>query len=306
MDFINALLDTIDITVHQYAFDSYKALAEEMQTTLRLMFTLSIIFLGINSQMGWIPLTLQEIIKNFFRFLFIFVFATNWEIFSTTIYPILTNAPNQIGNVIMGAGKSGGSDINSALGGIFDRTITVASHMIFETPLTDMGIKILGFLLGGVGFALVIYAIFLIALAKIALAILLGLAPLFLSFMMFASTRGLFEGWMRQLMNFALIPILTYSVLIFVVALVEPLASILSDATAHAGAKTTDMYQFILSGAVSVILLNQVMGIASGIAGGMQLSTLSPIAAAARTIFRGRSPNPKLTPTSPLNSITNT
>lgn len=303
MEFINTLLSTIDITVNQYAFNSYRALAGEMQTTLKLMFMLSLIFMGINYQMGWIPATLQEMIKNFFRFVFIFVFATNWEIFSTTLYPILTTAPSQIGNVIMGAG-TGAGDINTALGGIFDRIVIVATNMIFKSDLSAIGTKILGFLLAGVGFALVIYAIFLIVLAKIALAILLGLAPLFLSFMMFATTRGLFEGWLRQLMNFALIPILTYSVLIFAVALVSPLAGGLYDASTHAGAQTNDIYQFILSAAVSVILLNQVMGIASGIAGGMQLSTLSPIAAAVRTVFRGRSPNPKTTPTSPVNSIT--
>jgi len=286
MEFINTLLSTIDITVNQYAFDSYKALAEEMKTTLRLMFMLSLIFLGINSQMGWIPTTLQEIIKNFFRFLFIFVFATNWEIFSTTIYPILTNAPSQIGNVIMGAGNGGG-DINTALGGIFDRIIIVANQMIFKSDLSAFGTKILGFLLGGVGFVVVIYAVFLIVLAKIALAILLGLAPLFLSFMMFATTRGLFEGWLRQLMNFALIPILTYSVLIFVVALVEPLAGGLYVASTKAGAQTTDMYQFILSAAVSIILLKQVMGIAAGISGGMQLSTMGAVAGAAKKGLSG-------------------
>ena len=59
----------------------------------------------------------------------------------------------------------------------------------------------------------VAYALYLLVLSKIALAILLGLAPLFFLFLLFDATRDFFVHYLRQVFNFALIPIFTAAVL---------------------------------------------------------------------------------------------
>ena len=54
----------------------------------------------------------------------------------------------------------------------------------------------------------VIYSTFLLILSKLAIALLLAVAPLILLLLIFDNTRGFFEGWLRQLANYALIPLL--------------------------------------------------------------------------------------------------
>lgn len=287
-DYIKIILDTVDHSVSRYVFNSYAALADKMGTTLRLMFILFFSTYGMSWLMGWIPATLQDFIKNLVRMIFIYTFSTHWEIFSTTLYPVVTNAPDQIGGIMLAAAGSGDStSINGTLGTMYNQIVYAASQMMFETDISAFGMKLIGFALGAVIFAMIIYAVFLIVLAKVALAVLLGLAPLFIALMTFSVTRGLFEGWLRQLMNFALIPLITYGVLIFVIAIIGSMADDIATAAKAGSLTVTKAYPLILAAGVSVILLNQVMGIASGLAGGMQLSTLSPIAAATKNAFRG-------------------
>src|SRR6185437_1481353 len=56
---------------------------------------------------------------------------------------------------------------------------------------------------------LCVYTMFLIALSSIALSVLLAIGPLFFAGLFFERTRALFEGWVAQLTNYALITILT-------------------------------------------------------------------------------------------------
>ena len=54
-----------------------------------------------------------------------------------------------------------------------------------------------------------IYAMFLLALSRIALSVLLALGPLFIALLFFESTKRFFEAWLAQLANYAFITILT-------------------------------------------------------------------------------------------------
>ncbi len=45
--------------------------------------------------------------------------------------------------------------------------------------------------------------------AKVALAALLALGPVFIVLSLFRGTRGLFEGWLKAVVSFALVPLFT-------------------------------------------------------------------------------------------------
>lgn len=58
--------------------------------------------------------------------------------------------------------------------------------------------------------------------------LLLGLAPIFITFMLFSKTRFLFDGWMQQLVNYSLQPIFMFSFLgLFVSLIFTSLSNIL-------------------------------------------------------------------------------
>lgn len=274
------ILDAVDAGVVNFVFKTYTTLADAMQTTIRLMFTLFFVTYGIAWMMRWIPGTIQDLLKNIIRMVFIFTYATNWDVFATTIYPIVTNAPDQIAGAMMGTTSE-----NDVLGIIYDKAVYAAGILMFESDTWAFATKLGGLALSGVAFAMSIYAVGLLALSKIATAVLLGMSPLFVALMTFAATRGIFEGWFRQLLNYMFVALLTYGIIIFVILMNQTNADNLYTNATAGNLTTPDIYPFLFSGGVSIVLLAQVASIASGIAGGMQLSTLSPVGTATQNMW---------------------
>ena len=124
----------------------------------------------------------------------------------------------------------------------------------------------------------VIYAAFLLILAKLALALLLGFTPLFLVLMLFQTTRGLFERWLGMLFNYSLIPLLTLAICGFSVSWVNHQLNTLVTKGVTAGA--ADVAAYVLAGSIAFLLLLQVTTIAASIGGGLGLSSVGFMSAA--------------------------
>lgn len=123
-----------------------------------------------------------------------------------------------------------------------------------------------------------VYTMFLIALSRVALAVLLAVGPLFIVLTLFDSTRRYFDAWLQELVNYALITILTVMVAALMLDLVEAYAV----QTAARGPEivTVDSLNLLLVCALVALVLQQVPPIAARLAGGGALSTLGGFAAA--------------------------
>jgi type IV secretion system protein VirB6 len=117
---------------------------------------------------------------------------------------------------------------------------------------------------------LCVYAMFLIALSHIALALLLALGPLFIVLTLFESTRKFFDAWLRQLANYALVTILTVLVAALLLDLVEEYAA--QTVALGSALKTVDALNLALVAGLVLLVLRQVLPIAAALAGGGALS----------------------------------
>jgi type IV secretion system protein VirB6 len=120
-----------------------------------------------------------------------------------------------------------------------------------------------------VGFVCV-YTMFLIALSRIALAVLLALGPLFVVLALFDVTRRFFEAWLHELANYALVTILTVMVAALILDLVEAYA--VQTAARGSAILTVDALNLALAAGLVVLVLKQVLPIAARLAGGLALS----------------------------------
>ena len=118
---------------------------------------------------------------------------------------------------------------------------------------------------------LCVYAMFLIALSSIALAVLLALGPLFVAMLFFDATRRLFVAWMAQLTNYALITVLTVMVGALLLQIVQSYAA--QTAARGTAILTVDALHMVLIAMLVFLVLRQVMPIASGLAGGASLNS---------------------------------
>jgi type IV secretion system protein VirB6 len=122
---------------------------------------------------------------------------------------------------------------------------------------------------------LCVYAMFLIALSSIAIAILLALGPLFLAMLLFDATRRFFEAWLAQLANYAFITILTVLVAALLLQIVESYAA--QTAARGAAIVTVDALNMVLVAVLVFLLMRQIMPIAAALAGGVSLSSFGAV-----------------------------
>ncbi len=116
------------------------------------------------------------------------------------------------------------------------------------------------------------YAMFLIALSKIALAVLLALGPLFIIFRLFDATRRLFDAWLMQLANYGFITVLTVLLGALLLSLIQSYAT--QTAARGSALATVDALDMLLAAVIVLLVLRQIMPIAASLAGGSSLSTM--------------------------------
>ena len=159
--------------------------------------------------------------------------ATSWPAFRTLVYDVAIDAPAQLGATVGGAASldGGGSALTTRLSETDRALRTLNAWGIGNEPnragvSDDQGIepdttyetKALGaarmsFLTGAIGS---------IALTRLAAGVLLALAPLFIAFLLFDATRGLFGGWLRGLIGLTLGTTASSLVIAVETAIVQP------------------------------------------------------------------------------------
>jgi type IV secretion system protein VirB6 len=189
-------------------------------------------------------------------------------LYNTVIVDSFYNAPAELAAAVVGA-----SDPVGTIDAIWNSGGTVASNLWDKGGLLsgDFGFYLAGAVVWGLVGVLCVYAMFLIALSSIALAVLLALGPLFIAMLFFEGTRRFFSAWMAQLANYGLITVLTVMVAALLLRIVQSYA--VQTAARGTAILTVDALNMMLVALLVFLVLRQVMPIASGLAGGASLSS---------------------------------
>ena len=135
-------------------------------------------------------------------------------------------------------------------------------------------------MVGGIMFIaillLLIYIVFLLILSKLAIAILIGVGPLFVLSLIFESSKSWFGLWWAQVLNYSFLALLAGAagalVLQFMMQYLT--AADLPNAISTGQGFTSAMVPPIALAGIGSLLLTQAPSMASGLAGGVALSTL--------------------------------
>jgi type IV secretion system protein VirB6 len=134
-----------------------------------------------------------------------------------------------------------------------------------------------------------IYVMFLLALSKIALSILLALGPLFIGLLLFDSTKRFFESWIAQLANYAFVTILTVMMAALMLTLVSAAAQQAADR--GGGIQIADAVRVCMAAGLTFLVMRQVMPMAAGLASGLALSSFGAVSAMLAWGFGGATQN---------------
>jgi type IV secretion system protein VirB6 len=258
-----------------YIGDNTARLASALEPAVITLATIYVMAWGYLHLMGKITEPFEAGLKRIALIALILGVGLRLWLYNTLIVDTFYNAPSQLAAAVVGA-----SDPVGTIDTIWDSGGTVAGN------LWDKGAS-LGFLSGSFGFhlaaiivwcligVLCVYAMFLIALSSIALAVLLALGPLFIALLFFDATRRFFSAWLAQLANYALITVLTVMVAALLLRIVQSYAA--QTAARGSAILTVDALNMMLIALLVFLVLRQVMPIASGLAGGTSLNSFGTV-----------------------------
>ncbi len=189
-------------------------------------------------------------------------------LYNSVIVDTFYNAPAQLASALVGA-----ADPVVTLDAIWQSGGAVAGNLWAKGGLLsgDFGFYLAGAIVWVLIGTLCIYAMFLIALSNVAVAILLALGPLFIALLFFETTKKFFSAWIGQLANYALITILTVMVGALLLQIVNSYAA--QTAARGAAILTVDALNMVLVAVLVFLMMRQVMPIAAALAGGIALNS---------------------------------
>jgi len=208
--------------------------------------------------------------------------GTRLWLYNTVIVDTFYNAPAELAAAMLG-----GTDPVGTIDAIWTAGGTVAGNLFSKGGLTiaAIGFYIVGLVIWCLMGLLCVYAMFLIALSSIALAVLLALGPLFIGMLFFDATKRFFAAWMAQLANYALITVLTVMTSALLLRVVQSFAA--QTMALGSGVKTVDAVNMVLVAVLVFLVLRQVMPIASGLAGGASLNSFGLMSRTVASGMRG-------------------
>jgi type IV secretion system protein VirB6 len=183
--------------------------------------------------------------------------------------------------VQLAAALAGAADPVATLDTLWERGGAVAAFLWEKGGVFngDVGYYLAAVIVYGLMGAVCVYTLFLMALARVALALLLAIGPLFIVLLLFDSTRRFFEAWVAQLANYALVGVLAVLTATLLMSVVEAYA--VQTAARGAAILTVDALDMLLVAGLVLLILRQVMPIAARLSGGVALASQGVLGAAA-------------------------
>jgi type IV secretion system protein VirB6 len=254
-----------------YVGDNTARLASVLEPGIVTLATVYVMAWGYLNLTGKIEEPFRDGLKRILLLALILGAGLHLWLYNTVIVDTFYNAPAQLAAAVVGA-----ADPVATIDTIWERGGEVGGSLWARGSAAAFG--------EGVGFhiaaavvwcfmgLLCVYSMFLIALSNIALAVLLALGPLFIAMLLFDATKRLFAAWIAQLVNYALITVITVMVGALLLQIVKSYAT--QTAALGSALLTVDALHMVLIAVLVFLLLRQVMPIAAGLAGGVALSSM--------------------------------
>ena len=203
------------------------------QTALTIILTLYIGLLAFNLLTGRSALRLSVLTPRMMTLGLVLTFATSWIAYQSVVWNLATGAPDEIASVLVGSKGSATLLFAQQLDGFFTAISDAATQVApvnpavaaatpaLASPANLLSLGALIMLLGTVG---------VLVVCRLALAALLIIGPVFIVLALFEGTRGLFEGWLKSVAMFALVPLLTVIMGSGALAAISPMVTALDQA----------------------------------------------------------------------------
>ena len=220
MAIIAEILTQVDAAAASVGATAFGAVAAEVIPVFRVGSVLVVALIGINLMAQAVPMTLRNGLGLMVRISVASAFLSSWTNFNA-VYGVITNAPSEIGAVVMNAFGAGGGSLYDGLDSLYLKALDVGQAS------SQNGSYITGALAGLLMFLIAALmatiSIIVIAAAKIMIGVLVIFAPVAITCTLFKVTAPIFDRWVNLALGFALYPMLTSGMAAFTFAIARDL-----------------------------------------------------------------------------------
>lgn len=264
-----ALVETVDCHIRVLVQESYRELVGPntvFAAAFTGLLTIYIALLGYQLLFGRGGLRVTELPVTALKVGLILAFLTSWAAYQTVFFGLLFDGPRQLMQAMLSpmarAGSGFDGDVYGGLerafadmsraAGIYGAQASPAANILQGGPMLGSGILWLS------GIGMLLATIGVILAVKIVLAFLLAVGPIFIGFFLFETTRGLFDGWIRTTIAFAVAPLMATVFGAAMLMMLQPFLAVLS-AKANAG-------EFDMGPIITIALIVAVFALIMGMA----------------------------------------
>lgn len=272
MGFFEAFWTWLNQQLTGYIGDNTARVAAALEPAVVTLATLYVMVWGYLQLTGRVEEAFTTGLRRIVVLAVVLGVALRLWLYNSVLVDTFYQAPAQLAAAVVGS-----TDPVATIDAIWQQGGSVAGLLWSKggVMFSDIGFYLAGAVVWLLVGLLCVYAMFLIALSSIACAVLLAIGPLFVTLLLFESTRRFFDAWIAQLVNYALITVLTVLVAALLLTIVQSYAA--QTAARGTAIVTVDALDMVLVAGLVFLLMRQIMPIAAGLAGGVGLSSFGAV-----------------------------
>ena len=242
---VSGSLQAMDCQINsavQTGYDRLFGAGGAFGTALFVLLTIYVALIGIGFMTGRTRLTLTMMSPRIMTMVLVLTFVSFWPAYHAIFYGLMMNGPDEVAAALLGQKGSAVMNFAQSLDNLFVRFAEIAKRLdpaytanagnvVTTTAAPVMvlpqSMPVTLFWLSGL--FLLVSTLGVLILTRLVLYLLLILGPIFIVFALFPQTRGLFNGWLRTTLIFALSPLLVVlggtAALILFVPLIESIGN---------------------------------------------------------------------------------
>ncbi len=273
MPAVRSIIDATEDATRDYVQDVWTAFDTAAEPVVLTVGTISLALLGYGLFTGRLSMQMHQLLPRLLRWAIVLTLLLNMPQVLGIALPLVTAVPDAIARFLLA--EAGGLDEDAVLGMIetvLQAGMNAASEVWQSSGYLDLSSHVISGLLLVTALALAIVATVLLMLSELAVGILLAVGPFPLLLRLLDVGKGLFEGWLRQLLTFTLVPVFVYSLIALNFTILTRANAQLVAATTADQITLTQIIPFVLVGVANLLLLTQVLTWAGGVGGGVALA----------------------------------
>lgn len=267
---LSTFLEKFQGVMYDLSREGFSALASAYGPILTALMAVSVALFGIRAASGR-PMNALKAIGFFMKLAGVYVFATLWFQFAVAIQLPLQDGADAIANALL-SGMSGGVDSDATALTMLDAFVAAGfevSGELFSLASWDSVSPIfMSFFVAVATLGLAVTALFVIGVAKMLMGLCAATAPLFLSMLLFETTKPFFQRWLAAFVGAALTVVFAYAMLAAILVTAQSMIEEFTAVAVDDSFGWDDAVGYVIVSSVATLVLVHISSFAASIAGG--------------------------------------